>query len=233
MGLFEKKYCDFCGNKLGLFGHTKLEDGYICKDCLAKLSPWWQPGKKTKASDVHEHLMDREENKTRVAGFRVSRSLGSAVKVLVDDAAGQVMITSSADFSEANPDVFNISDITSASLEISDSKIELKDKDKDGKTVSFDPKRYEYRYDFYINAYVKNRWFDHIRFRLNGASVKIDPWAEYAEKKAEYDALQRQHLGAAPVTKDPYKPDIEGNADYQEYKAIGEEIAALLSENQI
>ena len=26
MGLFDKKYCDFCGNKIGLLGNKKLED---------------------------------------------------------------------------------------------------------------------------------------------------------------------------------------------------------------
>ena len=41
MGLFDKKYCDFCGRKIGLFGNKKLEDGNMCKDCASKLSPWF------------------------------------------------------------------------------------------------------------------------------------------------------------------------------------------------
>ena len=41
MGLFDKKYCDFCGNKIGLLGNRKFEDGNMCKDCAAKLSPWF------------------------------------------------------------------------------------------------------------------------------------------------------------------------------------------------
>ena len=35
MGLFEKKYCDFCGNKIGMLGNRKLEDGNLCKDCAS------------------------------------------------------------------------------------------------------------------------------------------------------------------------------------------------------
>lgn len=27
MGFFDKKYCDFCGAKIGLLGNRKLEDG--------------------------------------------------------------------------------------------------------------------------------------------------------------------------------------------------------------
>ena len=41
MGLFDKKYCDFCGSKIGLLGNKKLEDGNMCKDCASKLSPWF------------------------------------------------------------------------------------------------------------------------------------------------------------------------------------------------
>ena len=42
MGLFEKKYCDVCGEKIGLLGNRKLEDGNLCKDCAKKLSPFFQ-----------------------------------------------------------------------------------------------------------------------------------------------------------------------------------------------
>lgn len=27
MGLFDKKYCDICGEKIGLLGNRKLDDG--------------------------------------------------------------------------------------------------------------------------------------------------------------------------------------------------------------
>ena len=41
MGLFDKKYCDICGDKIGLLGNRKLEDGNMCKDCAKKLSPFF------------------------------------------------------------------------------------------------------------------------------------------------------------------------------------------------
>ena len=40
MGLFDKKYCDICGEKIGFLGNRKLEDGNLCKDCAKKLSPF-------------------------------------------------------------------------------------------------------------------------------------------------------------------------------------------------
>ena len=33
MGFFDKKYCDICGEKIGLLGNRKLEDGNLCKEC--------------------------------------------------------------------------------------------------------------------------------------------------------------------------------------------------------
>ena len=39
--LFEKKECAICGGEIGLLGNRKLEDGNCCKNCAAKLSPWF------------------------------------------------------------------------------------------------------------------------------------------------------------------------------------------------
>lgn len=39
--LFDKKECAVCGGEIGLLGARKLEDGSICKNCAAKLSPWF------------------------------------------------------------------------------------------------------------------------------------------------------------------------------------------------
>ena len=36
MGLFDKKICDICGEKIGLLGNRKLDDGNLCKDCDEK-----------------------------------------------------------------------------------------------------------------------------------------------------------------------------------------------------
>ncbi len=41
MGLFDKKNCDICGEKIGLLGNRKLDDGNLCKNCASKLSPWF------------------------------------------------------------------------------------------------------------------------------------------------------------------------------------------------
>lgn len=39
MGLFAKKYGDIRGEKIGLPGNRKLEDGHLYKDCAPKPPP--------------------------------------------------------------------------------------------------------------------------------------------------------------------------------------------------
>lgn len=33
MALFEKKFCDICGEKVNLLTRLKLNDGFLCSDC--------------------------------------------------------------------------------------------------------------------------------------------------------------------------------------------------------
>ena len=39
--MFEKKECAICGTELGLLGKTKISEGYLCKECAGKLSPYF------------------------------------------------------------------------------------------------------------------------------------------------------------------------------------------------
>ena len=66
MGLFDKKYCDICKNKIGLLGNRKLENGNLCKDCAAKLSPWFSDRRNSTVEEIRQQLDYREENKAAV-----------------------------------------------------------------------------------------------------------------------------------------------------------------------
>ena len=211
MGLFTKKYCEFCGEKLGLFGNTTLKDGYMCKNCARKVSQWYSVGKSNTVADLYEQFMYRDENKKKVEEFRVGAVLGENTKIYVDTDAGKIMVTSSSDFAKSNPDVIDLADVTSAAYEIKEDKTELKTKDEKGNSISYEPKRYEYRYDFYITLYVKNPYFSTMRFKVNSSYVHIDPWAETANF-VNYAFVDR------------YTPDTANNEDFQAYKAMCEEI---------
>ena len=69
MGLFDKKYCDICGEKIGLLGNRKLEDGNLCKNCAAKLSPFFSERRRSTVEDIKRQLAYREENEKLVRDF--------------------------------------------------------------------------------------------------------------------------------------------------------------------
>ena len=56
MGFFDKKYCDVCGEKIGLLGNRKLEDGNLCKNCAKKLSPWFDERRHSTVAQIKEQL---------------------------------------------------------------------------------------------------------------------------------------------------------------------------------
>ena len=139
MGLFDKKYCSVCGDKIGLLGNRKLEDGNLCKDCAKKLSPWFSDRRNSTVEEIKAQLAYREENQEKVATFHTTRTLGANTKLLLDEDAGKFMVTKARNLAEANPDVLDFSDVTGCNLDIDESRSEIKRKDKDGKEVSFNP----------------------------------------------------------------------------------------------
>ena len=236
MGLFDKKYCDICHNKIGLLGNRKLEDGNLCKECAAKLSPWFSERRKRTVADIAEQLAYREENRRAVADFHVTRTLGRSTKVLLDEDARRFMVTSAKNLAEANPDVLEYSQVTGCDLDVDEHRNELKHADKDGRQVSFVPPRYDYSYDFYVNLYVNHPYFDTMRFRLNSSSVKVG--------QQPVAGLNSRNIGRAPnsirgqlvsnalgiLAGQGTRPVASMNAEYNEYYNMGQEIVSALTQ---
>ena len=208
MGLFDKKYCSICGGKIGFLGNRKLEDGNLCKDCAGKLSPWFSDRRSSTVEEIREQLAYREENKAAVADFRVTRTYGGGTKLLLDEDAGKFMVTRFRDLKEANPDVLDFSQVTGCELESEASKSEVRTKDKDGKSVSYNPPRYTFSHDFNIVIRVNHPYFDTIRFQLNPSAVKLNP--------------------DTPLPTSRW-PNPKLNREYREYEALGKEIVEVLT----
>lgn len=172
MGLFDKKTCSVCGQKIGLLGNRKLEDGNLCKDCARKLSPWFSERRSSTVEDIRAQLNYREENRRAVAEFNTTRSLGKYTKLLLDDGAGKFIVTSARDIREENPDVLDFSQITGCDLDIEESSIERKTKDSRGNSVSYNPPQYDYSYNFFVNIWVNHPYFNQIRYSLSNGHVK-------------------------------------------------------------
>ena len=156
MGLFDAKYCGICGNKLGLLGTTKLEDGHLCKDCTSRLSPYFSRRHLT-LDGAKAHLAYRDENLKLVSSFKASTSYGDAQKFWIDEASKKFVISRSADFTRTNPDIFSFADIVSIEKMIDEEENEIFDKDSEGKKISYNPQRFEYEYKFIVKMTVKNK----------------------------------------------------------------------------
>ena len=186
MGLFEKKFCDICGNKIGLLGNKKLEDGNCCKECAGKLSPWFSERRHSTIESIKEQLAYREANKAEVENFNVTRTIGKNTKVLIDEDNKNFIVTSSGKWKEANPDVIPFTAVTGCDTRIDESKQELMNTDKDGNKVSFRPPHYEYNYNFFVTVNVNNPYFDEISFRLNTFPVSEEVLGNLVRHGAEY-----------------------------------------------
>jgi len=223
--LFDKKECDICGGEIGLLGNRKLDDGNLCKNCAAKLSPFFSDRRHSTVEQIREQLDYREANKQAVASFHTTRTLGTYTKIHIDEDNRKFMVTSARDLAEANPDVLDYADVTGCRLDIKEDRDELKQKDKDGNEVSFNPPRYEYGYDFYIIINVNNPYFDEIRFRLNSSTVKVTP--PVAAPAAGGKGLAGILNAAAGVLNntDPRLLSV----DYREYQKMGNDIVEILT----
>ena len=211
MGLFDifkKKECSICGGEIGLLGNRKLEDGNMCKECANKLSPWFSDRRESTVAQINDQLKYREENKKAVAAFNTTRTLGQSKKLLIDEDARKFMITSAKNLAEANPDVLDFSQVTGCRLDIDEHSREETTKDKDGKIVSYNPKRYEFYYDFEMTIHVNHPYFDEMKFKLNSSGVETTNGV------------------AVPMSR---KPNPKFNLDYKEYEALGKEIEAIFT----
>ena len=224
--LFEKKECAICGGEIGLLGNRKLEDGNMCKECAAKLSPWFSECRQSTVAEIQAQLAYREANQERVAAFRTTRTLGERTKVLLDEDSGLFMVTSAKNLEEANPDVLSFSDVTGCRLDIDESKTEIEYRDAEGNRQSFNPRRYACSYDFYIVINVNNPYFNEIRFQLNSESVGND--VETLLDSPEDARAMRGFWPRGGMGSSSNAEEVRTSVEYRQYEAMGLEIKDIL-----
>ena len=174
MGLFDKKFCDICGEKISLLGNHKLEDGNMCGTCNKKMSPFFNGRRKTTVEEMKQHLAEREQNRAKLPQFVVGSTFGEGQKIYID-ATGQnfiVSYASPAGFEKENPDILPLTAITSCNTDVKENREEEYTKDANGNRVSYNPPRYRYFYDFKITITLNWRWFNEITVKLNSSKVE-------------------------------------------------------------
>ena len=173
MGFFDKKFCDVCGDKIGMLGNRKLDDGNLCKNCAKKLSPWFEERRRSTVQQIKQQLSYREANKEKVRAFRVTRELAgeSSYHVFIDDTKKQFAIASAMN-ETVNPDIVDLSQIRSCRLEIKQKRTEERYRDSEGNLRDYNPPRYKYEYDYWMKISVNSPWFDDMDFKLNTFDVE-------------------------------------------------------------
>lgn len=212
MGLFDKKYCDICGEKIGLLDNRKLSDGNLCKDCAAKLSPWFTERKQSTVEEIREQLRLREENRQKLAGFHPTRTIGVDTKVYVDEPGKTFIVTGAQDIMKANPDLIRMDQVADCQMDIRHTRTELKRENAQGEKVSYDPPVYEYDYTFWMEiSVIGHPYIGSIRFRLNDRDITIRSEA-------------RRSLLGMPT--DDIHPEF--NVEYREYLETATLIVAVM-----
>ncbi|MDO4615427.1 MAG: DUF4428 domain-containing protein [Lachnospiraceae bacterium] len=209
--IFDKKECAICGGEIGLMGNKKLADGNMCKECAAKLSPWFSERKQSTVEEIKEQLAYREENLEAVRAFNTTRSIGKGTKVLIDEDAGKFAVTSARDLEKDNPDILDFTQVTGVDIDVNESRMEEKRKDKEGKMVSYVPPRFKYSYSFYAIIRVNHPYFDTMKFSLSNGSISINPRDPVPESR---------------------KPDPGSNLEFRECEEMGRELKQTLTQSR-
>lgn len=199
MGLFDKKECAICGNKVGLLGARKVEDGTICSDCTKKLSPFFSERKRSTVADIQQQLAYREQNKQNLAHFNATRTLGnSSTKIIIDDQQRKFVVSKKSDFRAENADIIDIAQVSSVRYEVEENRTEQYMKDANGNRRSYTPPRYDYDYDFNIIIDVNHPYFSEIKFELSNTSID----SRYSEEYRRMEQMANEivmSLGGNPM----------------------------------
>ena len=167
--MFEKKECAICGTELGLLGKTKINEGYLCKECVGKLSPFFGGYRSSTADDIREQLAYREANAERLASFNPTRTLSAGrTNIMLDEDAGLLIITSQTRWRDANPDIIEFSQVLGCDMDIDEHRTEI------------------YREtNFNLTIHVNTPYFTEIDLRVNDSTIEQRGSIEYREAKRQ------------------------------------------------
>ena len=137
------------------------------------------------------------------------------------------MVTSARNYSEANPDVLELSDITGCTYDIDEGIDEVTRFDENNEAVSYDPPRFTHSYNFYVTVYVNNPYFDDMRFKVNSRTVEVEErrGPAVSANPGSINLVIGSLSGA-----ETFNP--EASVEYRTYRDLCERIVATLLENR-
>lgn len=132
MGLFDKKFCDICGDKVNMLTQQKLSDGFLCSDCKHRLCSFTSGWKQRTVDDAKRHLELRAQNKQKYQQFNCSATAGGSNSSIQVDFNNRWFIfeINNRDNKNGNPQIFDFSQLQDFWLE--QEYRTLSDSDHDG-----------------------------------------------------------------------------------------------------
>ena len=119
MGLFDKKFCDICGEKVNMLTQQKLSDGLLCSDCKHKLCSFTSGWKQRTVDDAKRHLELREQNRQKYQQFNCSATAGGSNSSIQVDINNRWFIfdINNRDNKNGNPQILDFSQLQDFWLE--------------------------------------------------------------------------------------------------------------------
>ena len=176
--LFKSKTCAICYAKMGMTEQKELANGaFICNKCADKLSKWFTTDarKHSTPKQISDQIVERRKNEMEIIKFQASRIIGRSIKVYLDEPKRKFMVVETDNPKAENADVLNASDIINVMTNIHETKHELFDRDNNGRTIPFNPRRYDYSYNFIVTIDMRHPYCTHRRFKVNDKSI----WVRY------------------------------------------------------
>ena len=160
MGIFSKKECSICGDKSGLLTNRKLADGNLCKECRARLSPFYDVTNRDTVALVAAQLEYRERNLSELDRFRPSVAVGGAYKIFIDTAWGKFAVALERELREGNPDLFDLGGLRGCSFTARERIIKGDEDESD-----------HFDYDFYLRFSVDHPFVRSFSCAYSGVTV--------------------------------------------------------------
>ena len=207
-GMFDKKICAICGNEIKFLGNRKLEDGSMCKDCASRLSPFLADRRGSTVAEIREHLAWRDRNAQELRSISPTRVFGTSPRLYLDENAGKFFVSGSERWRETNPDLIGLDQVLSVVPQVKEHRTERKQTAPDGRSVSFNPPRFDFSYEFRVTINIDSPWFSKIEFELTAWNARPTHRGsqDYMYWEEQADELQRALTGPGrgmPETADP------------------------------
>ncbi len=186
MGLFKKEICCLCGGKTGVFD-KKCLDGKVCKDCVKKLSLWFDDYKNADKPALERQIKIREENAREAKRYNFSKVFGEFGVILIDEAnrkfiafpdtssglfGSQRKVKSLDDVMDLGPDLIDFDMVEDFEIDITETSRDEK-QTVDGKQVSYDPPHILYMETFTLRMKVNHPYIRSVYIQLNDGAVQI------------------------------------------------------------